>query len=184
MVSSSSLLIALLTLAAAVLLLRAFQRTGESREEAWRPAALKDAVVVFAEKDFFIETPASIVARVDRVYRRRDMTYVVTELKRRPHARVHRSDQIELSVQRVAIAGAEGIEVSEIGYVVAEAPNGARKAIAVPLLPESAVAMMADRFRRLLAGEEQPARANKWSVCSKCAYRQDCRPSVLGLQRQ
>ena len=140
---------------------------------------LRDAQVVYAEKDFFTEDPDRLVARVDRVYRTQDGDHYVTELKRRKHVSAFPSDQIELSVQAVTLARSKGVRVNSTGYVIAENETGRRKALPVPLLSERGVGHLATRFRELIEGTRNPVRANRHSICSKCAFRAKCRPSVL-----
>lgn len=147
-------------------------------EQQWRPDEMRNADLAFAEKDFYIDTPDRIVARVDRVYRRPDNVHVVTELKRRDRARVFESDRIELSVQRWAVAKS-GLPVSDTGYVVVEGGQGARRALPVRLLPDTAIVGLAQRFRQLMAGRAQPTKANRAAVCQKCAYQRECRPDAL-----
>ncbi|HQR19529.1 MAG TPA: PD-(D/E)XK nuclease family protein [Burkholderiaceae bacterium] len=147
-------------------------------EHEWRPAEMRGAELAYAERDFHINSPDRIVARVDRVYKRTDSVHVVTELKRRDRARVFESDRIELSVQRLAVAQS-GVPVSDTGYVIVEGAAGRRTALPVRLLPDSAVIGLAQRFRQLMAGLVQPNRANRAAMCTKCAYRKDCRPDVL-----
>ena len=162
-----------------VMLAKAAGRQRVVREEQqWRPNEMRNAELAFAEKDFYINSPDRIVARVDRVYRRPDRVHVVTELKRRDRARVFESDRIELSVQRLAVAKS-GLPVSDTGYVVVEGAQGARRALPVRLLPDSAIIGLAQRFRQLMAGRAQPTKANRAAVCQKCAYQRECRPDAL-----
>lgn len=173
------LIAAAVAIAVLLLLARAILKRRVVRDELdWRPLEMRNAELAYAERDFFVSSPDRIVARVDRVYRRPDDVHVVTELKRRDRVRVFESDRIELSVQRLALAK-NGLRVSDTGYVVVEGANVQRRALAVQLLPEPAIATLAQRFRLLVAGLVQPTRANRPPVCRKCAFRQECRPDAL-----
>jgi hypothetical protein len=63
--------------------------------------------------------------------------------------------------------------------VVVEGIEGARRALPVRLLPDTAIIGLAQRFRQLMVGRLRPAKANRAGVCRKCAYQQECRPDVL-----
>jgi CRISPR/Cas system-associated exonuclease Cas4 (RecB family) len=167
-------------LAAALwLLIRSIGRAQTIRDEkSWRPGDLQDAELAFAEKDFYVNSPDRIVARVDRVYRRPDQVHVLTELKRRDRPRLFESDRIELSVQRLAVAEA-GLPVSDTGYVVVEGEEGQRQALPVRLLPDAAINSLARRFRDLMSGRTRPTKANHLPMCRKCAYQNECKPDVL-----
>jgi len=71
------------------------------------------------------------------------------------------------------------LTVSGTGYVVVEGAAGARRALPVHLLPDTAIIGLAQRFRHLMAGRVLPIKANRAAVCQKCAYKQECRPEAL-----
>jgi len=166
-------------LAAAVVLRTWTARRAGLAEIAWRPAELRDARLVFAERTFRYNGPPAIVARVDRVYQRPDGVYVLTELKRRPRPVSYPSDRIELSVQRLALSAATRAAVSPTGYIVVEDERRQRRALPVTLLSEEAVLALAARRRELISGAAIPARLNRKAACQDCAYRRDCRPTAL-----
>ena len=120
----------------------------------WMPEALKDHTLAYSERTFRSGDGRSVVARVDRAYRGRNGLIVLVELKTRRADRVHLSDIIELSAQRVALAGETGETVAGIGWVVVElVPR--RTAHRVTLMSPQEVSDLASRRDALLAGTDR-----------------------------
>jgi CRISPR-associated exonuclease Cas4 len=152
-----------------------------AREMAWRPRALRNASIEYAEKTFFTDRPFRLVAKIDRAYQSREFGLVLTELKRRRKARVYLSDLVELSAQKVAIERSTRRRVADFAYVVVENPaTDARTPIGVKLLSEQHVASLARRHLELMEGRTSPRKANLPGLCSSCAYVDRCGPDVLG----
>lgn len=142
----------------------------------WMPEALKAHTLAYSEQTFRSGGDRPVIARVDRAYRGRNGLIVLVELKTRQVDRVHPSDIIELSAQRVALAGETGELVARIAWVVVESA-GRRTAHRVTLLPPRAVWDLAARRDALLAGAESPNYPATTGVCATCAHRSRCRPS-------
>jgi CRISPR/Cas system-associated exonuclease Cas4 (RecB family) len=115
-----------------------------------------------------------VVARVDRAYRGRTGLIVLVELKTRQADRVHLSDIIELSAQRVALGGDTGEPVARVAWVVVESPTG-RRAHRVRLMSPRAVRGLASRREALLEGTELPHYPATSRACASCTYRSRCR---------
>lgn len=150
------------------------------------PPELRSAELVFAERLFRIEVPVALTAKVDRAYRRPDGVFVLLELKTRARAKVFLSDVIELSVQRLALSGAEDVPVSAYGYVLIQDPDGRRLACRrVQLLSATQVAALDQRRRQLLAGTVAPQSNGAPALCPHCAHRSRCfSPSAGSTESQ
>lgn len=141
----------------------------------WMPDALKAHTLAYSEQTFRSGDDRPVMARVDRAYRGHNGLIVLVELKTRQVDRVHPSDIIELSAQRVALAGETGEPVARIAWVVVESA-GRRTVHRVTLLSPRAVWNLAARRDALLAGAESPNYPATTGVCATCAYRSRCRP--------
>lgn len=146
------------------------------RENAWRPSALKNAKLIYAEKVFSTWTPFPLVAKVDRGYLVGNMI-VLAELKTRRIATVYQSDIIELSAQRVAIEAATGRCVAKTAYVVIQyAGRRDRMVLEVPLLSVVQVISLARRLEDLRARRASPTKTDHKRLCAQCAFVRECRP--------
>ena len=149
--------------------------TGRHPDE---PDAWRNAELVYAEK-LFRAPRSGLVARIDRAYRM-DGVLELVELKTRASDRVHASDVIELSVQRVVLQEHTGEPVSRRGWVLIEnAVTGRRIPRSVMLYDEDEVLCLRDRTRQLrqtshwvrledLRGPSSPR------ACQKCGQRARC----------
>ncbi len=151
-------------------------RRRSAKVDEWMPKALKDHTLAFSEQTFRSGDDRPVIARVDRAYRGRNGLIVLVELKTRQADRVHPSDIIELSAQRVALAGETGEPVARIAWVVVESA-GRRSAHRVTLVPPRAVWDLAARRDTLLAGAASPNYPAATGVCATCAHRSRCRTS-------
>jgi hypothetical protein len=102
----------------------------------------------------------------------------LVELKTRGTDRAHLSDVIELSAQRVALAGETEEPVARIGWVVVES-SARRTAHRVTLMSAQAVRNLASRRDALLAGTALPELPAERGMCASCAYRRRCHPRKL-----
>jgi hypothetical protein len=84
-------------------------------DEAWRPAELMDAELAYAERVFRSAGPVSIVAKVDRAYRKSGVVTLI-EFKTRAAHRPYPSDVIELSAQHYALSTGRKERVADYGY--------------------------------------------------------------------
>ena len=177
---------ALLVLAIALCLIfaagvwRVRQRSAlRTAEHAWRPDALRNATIAYAEQKFFTKQPFPLVAKIDRAYRTADRL-VLTELKRRSKCRFFPSDVVELSAQKLAIERSTSEQVGAQAYVVVEDPQTlARTPIAVTLLGEQAIVGLARRHAQVMKGSAVAQKANVLALCRACTYADRCRPEVL-----
>jgi hypothetical protein len=165
---------ALVFLVAVVVLWALFRfRRRTTLAEAWTPRPLEDARLVYAERLFRSEDPP-LAAKVDRVYRRGEMLFLV-ELKTRATHRVYPSDVIELSAQRVAIEGVTHEQVSDVAWVLTEGTDGAsHRACQVRLMSRKDVVALHARRARLLSGELEPLRCRSQRTCAGCGLRTQC----------
>jgi CRISPR-associated exonuclease Cas4 len=139
----------------------------------WMPEALKAHTLAYSERIFRSGDDRQVVAHVDRAYRGRNGLITLVELKTRRADRVHPSDVIELSAQRVALAGETGEPVARIGWVVVESA-ARRTAHRVTLMSPQAIWDLALRHDALLAGTESPDYPATRGICTSCAHRGRC----------
>lgn len=165
----------LLALVLALLILAVRARSGGPERKS-RPRELQNAELVYMETLFRVQRPLRLVARVDRVYRRPSGSLVLVELKRRGSNRVHRSDLIQLSVQKVAIEAQTGEAVDPVAFVSFADPGGkgVRRSESVRLLGAEDVAALARRREGILSGHTEPTYARSLKACSSCAFRAEC----------
>jgi hypothetical protein len=139
----------------------------------WMPRELKDHSLAYSERTFRSGGDTTVVARVDRAYRSPRGLITLVELKTRAADRVHQSDIIELSAQRVALAGETAEPVALIGWVVVQT-NAGRVVHRVRLMSPDAVQRLASRRDALLAGSVLPGYPATTGLCTSCAYRRRC----------
>lgn len=163
-------------LAAALLILFGWilNRCLRRGDRSWMPVELSGATLAYAEQLFRAPGPSNVTAKVDRVYRGRDGRLVLIELKTRRADRTYLSDVIELSAQRVAIAGQTGEDVAAHAYVVSQRPSGRRTIHKVELLGLAEVNALARRREAILAGIVRPRFACAPVLCKSCAFRDKC----------
>lgn len=148
-------------------------RRRPERADSWMPDELKDHTLAYSEKTFRSGGESQLVARVDRAYRGPSGLITLVELKTRTVDRAYPSDIIELSAQRVALAGETGEPVARIGWVIVESEAG-RRAHRVNLIAQRAVLDLASRRETILAGTAPPAYPATSRLCASCAYRRRC----------
>ena len=150
-------------------------------ERASRPAALRDADLVYMEKLFRISTPVGLVAKLDRAYRMPSGLHVLVELKTRWSNQPFLSDVIQLSAQKMAVTGQTGQSVASYGYVMVKAPTRRALPIAhlVKLMTGEQVVALVKRREDLLAGRVLPRWPVSRKTCLTCAFRTQCDYSHL-----
>jgi CRISPR-associated exonuclease Cas4 len=142
-------------------------------DERWRPRALRNAQLVYAERAFR-SAELRIVARLDRAYQDRGVITLV-EFKTRSIPRAYHSDVIELSAQRIALADETGQLVADIAYVVTQdIATSRRMPHSVRLLSREEVAALVKRRNDLVAGRAVPTPARSTRMCEKCAHLDRC----------
>jgi CRISPR/Cas system-associated exonuclease Cas4 (RecB family) len=151
-------------------------RRAAAAERRLRPARLRDAELVFVERQFRSSGRWPVVARVDRVYRKPSGILVLVELKTRASPVVTRSDVIQLSAQRMAMEDELRAIVADEAYVLV--PRRHRGTPLVPL-PVSLMARqeVEDLMRRrdaLLRGLVEPRWPASERTCSTCGFRSRC----------
>lgn len=164
---------------AGVAVVCAVARRGGGRTDTWLPAELRDQRLVYTERTFKSDGDVQVVARVDRAYRSHAGVITLVELKSRATDRVRPADIVELSAQRVALAGETGEPVAEIAWVVVQS-SAERRAHRVHLLPHRAVHGLASRRADLVADVALPKYPAARGLCASCAYRRRCYKSESG----
>ena len=155
---------------------RSLQTNAARAERALRPAALRDAELVYMEKLFRISTPVGLVAKLDRAYRLPSGLLVLVELKTRWINQPCLSDVIQLSAQRVAVMGQTRQAVASYAYVMVKVPTRQALPIAhrVNLMTDQQLVALVRRREGILAGRILP----RWPVflktCDTCAFRGEC----------
>lgn len=145
------------------------------REERWLPVAIADGKLIFSEQTFTGPAHFPIVARVDRAYASGRQIHLV-ELKARRDIRLHETDIIEMSAQRVAVQASTGMDVSLTGFVMIEHPENHRRVVrATNLLSDEQIAGLEVRRRAILNGIETPREAFSKTRCLRCEYRSECK---------
>ncbi len=155
---------------------RSVQTDAARAEWASRPAALRDAELVYMEKLFRISTPVGLVAKLDRAYRMPSGLLVLVEFKTRSSNQPFLSDVIQLSAQRMAVMGQTGQSVASYGYVMVKAPTtrALPTAYRVELLSDDQVVALVRRREAILANRISARRAWSKKACRTCALRQQC----------
>lgn len=139
------------------------------------PQELKSARPLYAERLFRSKGPIRLVAKVDRTYRNAAGVLVLIELKTRTANRVHGSDVIELSAQRLALTAQTGDFVADHGYVLTQHPDGHQTGWhRVRLLTHADVRALILRREELLAGNAEPQFTHSPGVCRKCTFVRSC----------
>jgi CRISPR/Cas system-associated exonuclease Cas4 (RecB family) len=151
-------------------------RRAAAAERRQRPARLRDAELVFVERQFRSSGRWPVVARVDRVYRKPSGILVLVELKTRASPVVTRSDVIQLSAQRMAMEDELHATVADEAYVLI--PRGHRGTSLIPL-PVNLMAReeVEDLMRRrdaLLRGLVEPRWPASQRTCRACGFRDRC----------
>ena len=150
-------------------------------ERASRPAALRDAELVYLEKLFRISRPVGLVAKLDRAYRLPSGLLVLVEFKTRWSNQPCLSDVIQLSVQRMTVMGQTGQSVASYGYVIvkAPAPRALPTAHRVKLMTDEQVVALVRRREEILAGRTLPRWSLSRKTCLACAFRAQCDHLIL-----
>lgn len=141
-----------------------------------RPARLRDAELVFVERQFRSSGRWPVVARVDRVYRKPSGILVLVELKTRASPVVTRSDVIQLSAQRMAIEDELRATIADEAYVLV--PRGYRRTSLIPLpvrlMARQEVEDLMRRRDALLRGLVEPRWPANERICRDCGFRERC----------
>jgi len=145
-------------------------------ERASRPAALRDAELVYMERLFRVSTPVGLMAKLDRAYRMPSGVIVLVEFKTRWINQPRLSDVIQLSAQRVAVIGQTRQAVASYAYVMVKAPTKRAVPIAhrVQLMSDEQVVALVRRRDDILAGRVLPCRSQSRKTCLSCAFRRQC----------
>jgi CRISPR-associated exonuclease Cas4 len=155
---------------------RSLETHAARAERVSRPAALRDAGLVYMEKLFRISTPVRLVAKLDRAYRLPSGLFVLVEFKTRWSNQPCLSDVIQLSAQRMALMGKTGQAVASYGYVMVKAPT--RRALPithlVKLMTGEQVVTLVRRREDILAGRVLPRWPLSRKACLTCAFRAQC----------
>lgn len=155
---------------------RSVETDAARAERASRPAALRDAELVYMERLFRVSTPVGLVAKLDRAYRMPSGLLVLVELKTRWINQPFLSDVIQLSAQRMAVMGQTGQAVASYGYVMVKAPTGRAFPIAhrVQLMTDEEIVALIKKREDILAGRVMPRRLHSRNACLTCVFRAQC----------
>jgi len=155
---------------------RSIETHAARAERASRPAALRDAELVYMERLFRVSTPVGLVAKLDRAYRMPSGVIVLVEFKTRWSNQPFLSDVIQLSAQRMAVMGQTGQSVASYGYVLvkAPAPRALPTAHRVKLITDEQVVALVRRREDVLAGRVLPRWSYSQKACLTCAFRAQC----------
>lgn len=158
-----------------LILLFRYGRRFTSIRDSHLPFELRRAELAYAEHTFQTDDKPRLRARVDRVYRMSNGTYVLLELKSRRRKVAYSSDIIELSAQRVALMAQEGVPVALHGYVLAQDANGRFiGAVRVDLLNEQQVYALMKRQSAVLADPEVAVANGFPRLCASCEHASRC----------
>ncbi|BDI05968.1 hypothetical protein [Sphaerotilus microaerophilus] len=140
------------------------------------PAHLQGAQQIWTEREFVIDEPVRLVARVDAAWRLASGEVVLAEVKHRRHDRVHRSDVVQLSAQRLAAVAVTGESIAQWGWVCVYRGRWWRRSRwhRVDLMTQGQVIELVLRRERLVAGEVQARTAVAGGVCLSCEWRSGC----------
>jgi CRISPR/Cas system-associated exonuclease Cas4 (RecB family) len=144
-----------------------------AKAAAWLPEELMGSSLAYVERTFRSDATLPIVARVDRAYRSRRGLITLVELKTRREDRVHPSDIIELSAQRLALSSETGESVAPLAFVVVES-EGRRKPQRIKLMSAREVQALVNRREGLLNGWLVPRPPLGPRMCVTCAFRTRC----------
>lgn len=168
--------IVLVCLALAIARRQSAETNAALAERASRPAALRDAELVYLERLFRISKPIGVVAKIDRAYRMPSGLLVLVELKTRWANQPSLSDVIQLSAQRVAVMGQTHQAVASYAYVMVKAPT--RRALPtvhrVQLMTDEQVVALVKRREDILAGRVLPRSSYSQKACLTCVFRAQC----------
>ena len=155
---------------------RSLETNAARAERASRPAALRNAELVYMERLFRISTPVGLVAKLDRAYRMPSGLLVLVEFKTRWSNQPCLSDAIQLSAQRMAVMGQTGQSVASYGYVMvkAPAPRALPNAHRVKLMTDQQLVALVRRREDILAGRILPRWPVSLKTCDTCAFRGEC----------
>ena len=155
---------------------RSIETHAARAERASRPAALRDAELVYMERLFRISTPVGLVAKLDRAYRMPSGLLVLVEFKTRWSNQPCLSDVIQLSAQRVAVMGQTHQAVASYAYVMVKAPTGRGLPIVhrVQLMSDEHVVALVRRREDVLADRVLPRRPQFRKTCLSCVFRGQC----------
>ena len=145
-------------------------------ERASRPAALRDAELVYLERLFRTSKPIGVVAKIDRAYRMPSGLLVLVELKTRWANQPSLSDVIQLSAQRVAVMGQTHQAVASYAYVMVKAPTGRAMPTVhrVQLMTDEQVVALVKRREDIFAGRALPRSSYSQKACLTCMFRAQC----------
>lgn len=155
---------------------RSLESHATRTERASRPAALRDAELVYMERLFRVSTPVGLMAKLDRAYRLPSGVIVLVEFKTRWSNQPCLSDVIQLSAQRMAVMGQTGQAVASHAYVMVKTQAGRSLPTAhcVELMSDDQVIALIRRRGDLLAGRLLPRRPLSLRTCDTCSFRGRC----------
>lgn len=174
MSTESWLLVAVAATSAAAswMIVRGFRR--RLAQVMWRlPEAIRGETLAYAERQFHSGTHPRIVARVDRAYRSRHGLITLVELKTRRTDRVHTSDIVQLSAQRLALEAETGEPVAPTAFVAVQSIGGLTWR-PVGLMSSVEVMAFVQRREALVIGQLAPRPPSRPELCAACVWKDRC----------
>lgn len=168
--------VAIVCLALVIARRRSLETHAARAERASRPAALRDAELVYMERLFRVSTPVGLVTKLDRAYRMPSGLLVLVEFKTRRSNQPFLSDVIQLSAQRMAVMGQTRQAVASHAYVMVKTKAGRSlpHAHRVDLMSDDQVIALIRRRDDLLAGRVLPRWPLSLRTCDTCSFRGRC----------
>ena len=181
--SEASFLVGLLLAAVVVVTIAVLREVGRRRprlrDDAWLPAELRGAALVYSEREFTANRPVRIGAWIDRAYALPSGALVLVEFKRRERPVAFLADVVQLSAQKLAIERAGAGQVAPHGYVAVVHPwSGRITPLPVLLEDEAAVVARYHRAAKVLSGVSTPTKTHDHVLCLDCAFQPKCRPEL------
>jgi hypothetical protein len=156
-----------------------FALAWRQRRLTWLPVELRDARLVYSEREFTTDSPMPLGARVDRAYALPDGTLVLIEFKHRDRPRVFQAGIVQLSVQRVVLERATGAQVATHAYVgLVSAWSGRIRPCRVELESELQVVARYHRAGAVLWRAAPARKTQDLAFCGSCPFLGDCRPEL------
>lgn len=132
----------------------------------------QDRLTVYRLEPYLkIREPIPLCGAPDVVWRRKgSSTLIVGDYKSRANHRIYESDIIQLSVYRFLLLHTQEKAVADYGYI--HFNDGSRRR--VKLLREKQISKLYERYRKVLAGNIEPAKVCRNEYCRHCSHRAIC----------
>jgi len=150
-------------------------------ERRWMPGEIAGAELLHSERQLYATlNGATIPVRPDQVYRTRGNEIVPVDSKTRAMAMTFEADEIELSLQRLALAESHVHSgrgtVAAHGYIRIKPKAGNRRPSyhRVQLWTRERLERLHERYLDVVSGRITPTSQKNRKACAGCAYRSRC----------